>query len=68
MKNEKIKITKKAAIKNAGYTYEELAQELGVSKKTICNWVNGTIPKRVYLMGFCYACGIRIEDLRDEVH
>lgn len=42
---EKINITLEAARVNAGYTQEQAASILGVSRSTIINWENGkTIP------------------------
>lgn len=42
---EKINITLEAARVNAGYTQEQAASNLGVSRSTIINWENGkTIP------------------------
>lgn len=42
---EKIHITLEAARVNAGYTQEQAASNLGVSRSTIINWENGkTIP------------------------
>lgn len=43
---EKINITLEAARVNAGYTQEQAASNLGVSRSTIINWENGkTIPR-----------------------
>ena len=42
---KKINITLEAARVNAGYTQEQAASNLGVSRATIINWENGkTIP------------------------
>lgn len=44
---EKIQITLAAARVNAGYTQEEVAKKMGVSKQTIINWEKGRIAPRI---------------------
>jgi len=40
---DKIQITLAAARVNAGYTQENVAKKMGVSKQTIINWEKGKI-------------------------
>lgn len=40
---DKLQITLAAARVNAGYTQEQSAKEMGVSKQTIINWEKGKV-------------------------
>ena len=57
------KITKKAALANTGKTQREMAETLGISRKTLNNWLNKKITKTRDLMAFCYACNININNV-----
>lgn len=47
-------ITLKAARVNAGYTQEEAAKALGVSRSTLSNWETGvSYPKQPEIVSMC---------------
>ena len=54
---EKIQISLAAARVNAGYTQDEVAKIMGVSRQTIVNWEKGKIvPKipQLYMLAVIY--------------
>lgn len=58
------KISLKAARVNAGFTQDELAEKLKVSRATVNAWERGRVemkPHHVY--AFCYATGVSEEDI-----
>ncbi len=58
------KISMEAARVNAGYTQEELAQKMGVSRTTINAWECGRIEvKPLYLYAFCHLVGMDEDDI-----
>lgn len=58
------KISVEAARVNAKLTQEELAEKMGVSRKTICNWESGKKSMRKSnLIAFCTITGFSEEDL-----
>ena len=53
------KITMEAARINAGFTQEELARKMGVSRSTINAWECGRVElKPLYLYAFCHIVGM----------
>lgn len=57
------KITLKAARVNLGYTQEQLAEKLGVSRESVLNWENGNSEIRpVYLFALAHLTGISEDD------
>lgn len=58
------KITLAAARVNAGLTQEQLAEKLGVTRKTYANWETGkTEIKPAYLYAFCGFTGFSVDDI-----
>ena len=58
------KITLAAARVNAGFTQEQLAERIGVTRKTYANWENGkTKIKPGFLYAFCVLTGFSVDDI-----
>ena len=58
------KITLRAARVNAGYTQDELAEKLKVSRATVNAWERGRADlKPHHLYAFCYATGVSEDDI-----
>ena len=58
------KITLKAARVNAGLSQEEAAKKLEISKKTLCNWENGSsMPRADKIDRICALYGIPYDNL-----
>ena len=58
------KITLRAARVNAGYTQDELAEKLKVSRATVNAWECGRADlKPHHLYAFCYATGVSEDDI-----
>ena len=58
------KITLRAARVNAGYTQDELAEKLKVSRATVNAWECGRAGlKPHHLYAFCYATGVSEDDI-----
>lgn len=54
-----IKLTLAAARINAGYTQREVAEKLGISVDSLCNWERGaTRPKEPTVLGLASFYGI----------
>ena len=55
------------AIEKSGLTYEEVAEELGLSSpRVIYEWTNGNkLPSLVRLVNLSLLLGVHIEDLLD---
>lgn len=59
-----VKLTMEAARVNAGFTQEELADRLGISRATVNSIENGkTEVKPVFLYAFCHLVGISEDDI-----
>lgn len=59
-----LKITLKAARVNAGLTQKEVANEIGVSNKTLCGWENGrVIPRVCYIDILCSLYGVSYDNI-----
>ncbi len=59
-----VKITMEAARINAGFTQEELAERMGISRSTVINVEKGyTEVKPVYLYAFCHVVGVTEDDI-----
>lgn len=59
-----IKITLKAARVNAGLSQKEVADELGVSNKTLCSWEHGdTSPSANYIDKLCKLYNASYDDI-----
>lgn len=59
-----MRITMKAARINANLTQEEMADRLGVTKKTIGSWENGkTKPKLDKVEPICSLLGVGYDDI-----
>lgn len=57
------KISLKAARINAGYTQEEFAAKLQVSKEAVIKWETGKTPIRFYhLAAYAVATGFSVDD------
>ena len=57
-------ISLKAARVNAGFTQNELAKRLGVSKVTYWKWETGKAePKFSKYQQICDLCGVKAEDI-----
>lgn len=53
-----------AARVNAGYTQEELAEKLGVTRKSIQNWESGKkIMRKSNFIAFCTVTGFDQDDI-----
>src|SRR5579863_3077195 len=51
-------------IKQQGYTIQEVADEIGISRRTLTNYVTGTSPiPRTYLEKIAYTIGCDVEEL-----
>ncbi len=48
----------KKAVKKAGITQQQLADDLGVSRATVISWMKDQVPKGIELMGICQHLGI----------
>lgn len=58
------KITLAAARINAGYSQENLAKLIGVTRSTLARWETGkTEIKAKYLCAFCKHTGFSVEDI-----
>lgn len=58
------KITLRAARVNAGFTQDELAEKLKVSRATVNAWECGRAElKPHHLYAFCYATGVSEDDI-----
>lgn len=58
------KITLAAARVSAGLTQEQLAEKMGVTRKTITKWETGkTRIKPAYLYAFCGFTGFSVDDI-----
>lgn len=58
------KITLQAARVSAGFTQEELAEKMEVSRKTLAGWESGkTQIKLAYLVLFCELTGFNRDDI-----
>ena len=58
------KIPMKAARVAAGFTQDELADKMGVSRQTVIDWENGKRKiKPVYLYMFCRVTGFSEDDI-----
>ena len=58
------KITLAAARVSAGFTQEQLAEKMGVTRKTLWKWENGkTRSKPAYLFTFCGLTGFSVDDI-----
>lgn len=58
-------ISIKAARVDNGYTQEELAVKLGVSKRTLIGWENGTSEIKPYVLySLAYIFGMNADNLR----
>lgn len=58
------KVTLAGARTSAGYTQEELAKKLGISRDTVIKWENGKIKiKPVNLFAFCHVTGFDEDDI-----
>ena len=58
------KITLKAARVSKGWTQEQLADLLGVSRSTVLKWENGQGDMRpVYFLAFCNLTGFDKDDI-----
>lgn len=59
-----LKISLKAARTNAGFSQEDVARELNVSKKTIHNWENGTtFPRPDKIDALCELYKMSYDDI-----
>lgn len=53
-----------AARVNAGLTQEQVAEKLGVTRKSVQNWELGRIPiKKANFIAFCTITGFEQEDI-----
>lgn len=58
------KITMRAARVNAGMTQQELADKMGISKRTLYDWEKGKRKiKKANLIQFCLETGMKEEDI-----
>ena len=58
------KIPMKAARVAAGFTQEQLAEKLGVSRATVIGWESGAIEIRpLNLFAFCHVTGFSEDDI-----
>lgn len=58
------KITLRAARVSKGWTQEQLAERLGVSRSTVFKWENGQADMRpAYFLAFCNLTGFDREDI-----
>ena len=59
-----LKITLKAARVNAGFSQKEVADALGVTKKTVCSWEKGyTFPSAKYIGLLCKLYNVSYDDI-----
>jgi transcriptional regulator with XRE-family HTH domain len=59
-----IKITLRAARHNARLTQKEMAEKLGVSNSTLCNWENGlSFPDAPHIDKICELLGLSYDNL-----
>lgn len=57
-------MTLKAARVNANMTQMQVAEQLNVSKKTVCSWENGkTTPKLDKIEPICKLYGVTYDDI-----
>lgn len=60
-----MRITIKAARVNRGYTQEDVASALNVTKKTVGSWENGkTMPKLTLVEPLCSFLGVGYDDIQ----
>lgn len=58
------KLTLKAARVNAGYTQDQIAETLGVSRSTIIKWESGKSKMRAaFLLAFCSVTHTDVDDI-----
>lgn len=58
------KLTLKAARVNAGFTQDEIAETLGVSRSTVIGWENGKRHMRpAFLLAFCSVTRTNVDDI-----
>ena len=59
-----MKLTLKAARVNAGFTQKNVAEMLGISNKTVCNWETGaSIPNVQQVERLCGLYGVTYDNL-----
>lgn len=59
-----MKVTIAGARVSAGYTQQELAEKIGVSRATVNAWENGKVPmKMAYFIAFCKVTGFDEGDI-----
>ena len=59
-----MKVTMAGARVSAGYTQQELADKIGVSRATVNAWENGKVPmKMAYFIAFCNVTGFDAGDI-----
>lgn len=59
-----LRITLKAARVNAGLSQKQVADNLGLSNKTICSWENGdTFPDAIYIDKLCKLYNVSYDDI-----
>jgi DNA-binding XRE family transcriptional regulator len=60
-----MRITLKAARVNRGLTQNDVAQALGVTKKTVSSWENGkTVPNIDKIEAICALYGLKYDDIQ----
>lgn len=58
------KISMNAARVNAGFTQEEIAEKLGISRQTYASWETGkTEMKIAHFIAFCQVTGFSTDDV-----
>ena len=59
-----VKISMEAARVNAGFTQQELADKMGVSRSTVVNMEKGHSEVRpLYLYAFCHIVGLPVDNI-----
>ena len=59
-----VKISMEAARVNAGFTQQELADKMGVSRSTVVNVEKGhTEVRPLYLYAFCHVVGLPVDNI-----
>ena len=59
-----VKITLRAARNNARLTQKEMAEKLGVSNSTVCNWENGvSFPDAEQIDRICDLLGLSYDNI-----
>lgn len=60
-----MRLTIKAARINKGFTQNDFAKAIGVSKKTVHSWENGkTMPKLEKIELICSTLGVKYDDIK----